>query len=63
MTNLFVARISGCGLDSGKERGQLYVFSPSFTDVPVVGNFVGNVVDRAFADKVCDKVSDKDGTR
>jgi hypothetical protein len=23
MTNLFVATFSGCGLDSGKERGQL----------------------------------------
>jgi hypothetical protein len=40
-----------------------YVFNASFTDVSIVGNFVGNVVDRAFAGKVCDEVSEQDGTR
>jgi hypothetical protein len=39
------------------------VFGASFINVPFVGNFVGNIVDLSYAEKVCDKVSDKDGTR
>jgi hypothetical protein len=39
------------------------VFSVSSTAIPIAGIFVGIFVDRAFADKVFDKVSDKGATR
>src|SRR5206468_2817181 len=50
------------GVSAHLSRDLTYAFSASFIEVPFVGIFVGNLVDRAFADKVCDKVSDKDGT-
>jgi len=40
-----------------------YLSSDSFADVPFVGNSGENIVDRAFADKVCDKGPDKAWTR
>ncbi len=43
----------------GMGRQNAYVPRAAFTDGSFVGNFVGNIVDRAFADKACDK----DGTR
>jgi hypothetical protein len=46
---------------AGAERP--YVITAYFTDALFVGNFVENFVDRAFAGKVFDKVSNKDGRR
>ena len=60
------ASVPALNIQSELRRPQVaveHLFSASFTEAPFVGIFVGNFVDCAFADKVCDKDSDKDGTR
>src|SRR6266508_331503 len=49
-------------LDTAPRCICILLWNASFTDIHIVGNFVENVVNRAFADKVCDKVYDEGGT-